>query len=114
MGPNGRTKKALILDCDNTLWQGVLSEDGFDEIKSPRSPYVVAATNVSTPNIRTLPTGAARTGDSTLRLTTQLISGNKTEREVFDSISKVAVNLKYDSNTKAIHKELLRIKQEIN
>jgi len=91
----------------------VLSPDGFDEIKSPRSPYVVAATNVSTPNIRTLPTGAARSGDSTLRLTTQLISGNKTEREVFDSISKVAVNLKYDSNTKAIHKELLRIKQEI-
>jgi len=30
---NGKTKKALILDCDNTLWKGVLGEDGFDKIK---------------------------------------------------------------------------------
>ena len=29
----GRTKKALILDCDNTLWKGILGEDGFDNIK---------------------------------------------------------------------------------
>ena len=33
MGPNGITKKVLILDCDNTLWKGILSEDGFDKIK---------------------------------------------------------------------------------
>ena len=25
-------KKLLILDCDNTLWRGVLGEDGFDKI----------------------------------------------------------------------------------
>lgn len=30
---NGKTKKALIFDCDNTLWKGVLGEDGFDKIK---------------------------------------------------------------------------------
>jgi FkbH-like protein len=30
---NGKTKKALIFDCDNTLWKGVLGEDGFDGIK---------------------------------------------------------------------------------
>ena len=29
---NGKTKKALIFDCDNTLWKGVLGEDGFDGI----------------------------------------------------------------------------------
>ena len=91
----------------------VLSPDGFDEIKSPKSPYVVAATNVSTPNIRTLPTGAARSGDSTLRVTSQLISGDKTLLQSYGELSKVAVNLKYDSNTKVIHKELARIKQEI-
>ena len=30
---NGKSKKALIFDCDNTLWQGILGEDGFDKIK---------------------------------------------------------------------------------
>jgi FkbH-like protein len=29
---NGKTKKALIFDCDNTLWKGVLGENGFDGI----------------------------------------------------------------------------------
>ena len=29
---NGKTKKALILDCDNTLWRGILGEDGHDNI----------------------------------------------------------------------------------
>jgi FkbH-like protein len=34
----GKNKKALILDCDNTLWHGVLGEDGFDGIDlSPES-----------------------------------------------------------------------------
>ena len=30
---NGKTKKALIFDCDNTLWKGILAEDGFDGIE---------------------------------------------------------------------------------
>ena len=29
----GRVRKCLVLDCDNTLWQGILGEDGFDGIK---------------------------------------------------------------------------------
>lgn len=29
---NGKMKKALIFDCDNTLWKGVLGEEGFDNI----------------------------------------------------------------------------------
>jgi FkbH-like protein len=29
----GKAKKALIFDCDNTLWKGTLGEDGFDNIK---------------------------------------------------------------------------------
>ena len=33
MAANGKTKKALIFDCDNTLWHGVLGEDGFDGIE---------------------------------------------------------------------------------
>jgi FkbH-like protein len=28
----GRVKKVLILDCDNTLWGGIIGEDGFDGI----------------------------------------------------------------------------------
>ena len=28
----GKSKKALILDCDNTLWAGVLNEDGKEKI----------------------------------------------------------------------------------
>lgn len=28
----GRAKKCLVLDCDNTLWGGILGEDGFDRI----------------------------------------------------------------------------------
>lgn len=33
MSANGKAKKALIFDCDNTLWKGVLGEDGFDKIE---------------------------------------------------------------------------------
>ncbi len=33
LAPNGKTKKALILDCDNTLWKGIISEDGFSNIE---------------------------------------------------------------------------------
>jgi FkbH-like protein len=29
---NGKLKKALIFDCDNTLWKGILGEDGLEEI----------------------------------------------------------------------------------
>lgn len=29
----GKSKKALILDCDNTLWDGIIGEDGIDGIK---------------------------------------------------------------------------------
>jgi FkbH-like protein len=40
MSVNGKSKKALIFDCDNTLWKGILGEDGFDGIEmSPSSKY---------------------------------------------------------------------------
>ena len=29
----GQSKKVLIFDCDNTLWDGILGEDGFDNIE---------------------------------------------------------------------------------
>lgn len=29
----GRTKKLLVLDCDNTLWKGIIGEDGKDGLK---------------------------------------------------------------------------------
>jgi FkbH-like protein len=35
---NGKAKKALIFDCDNTLWKGILGEDGADGIEmSPKT-----------------------------------------------------------------------------
>lgn len=33
MSANGKTKKVLIFDCDNTLWKGILGENGFDQIE---------------------------------------------------------------------------------
>lgn len=30
---NGISKKCLVLDCDNVLWGGILSEDGIENIK---------------------------------------------------------------------------------
>ena len=33
----GKVKKVLILDCDNTLWGGILGEDGFDSIQMSES-----------------------------------------------------------------------------
>jgi len=33
LSATGRAKKALVFDCDNTLWKGVLGEDGFDGIE---------------------------------------------------------------------------------
>ena len=36
----GKLKKAIIFDCDNTLWKGVIGEDGMDGIDmSPNSKY---------------------------------------------------------------------------
>lgn len=29
---NGKTKKCIVLDCDNVLWSGILSEDGIEGI----------------------------------------------------------------------------------
>ena len=33
LSANGKSKKILIFDCDNTLWKGILGEDGFDNIE---------------------------------------------------------------------------------
>jgi len=33
MGVNGKAKKVLIFDCDDTLWKGILGEDGFKNIE---------------------------------------------------------------------------------
>jgi FkbH-like protein len=30
---NGKTKKVLIFDCDNTLWKGIVGEDGIEKIE---------------------------------------------------------------------------------
>ena len=35
----GRTKKVLVLDCDNTLWGGVVGEDGVDGIELDPNNY---------------------------------------------------------------------------
>jgi len=35
----GMVRKCLVLDCDNTLWGGIIGEDGFDDIQlGPDSP----------------------------------------------------------------------------
>ncbi len=35
----GKSKKALVLDCDNTLWNGIIGEDGMNNIQmSSKSP----------------------------------------------------------------------------
>jgi FkbH-like protein len=33
LGSTGKIKKALIFDCDNTLWRGVIGEDGFNGVE---------------------------------------------------------------------------------
>ena len=33
MAAKGKAKKALIMDCDNTLWHGILGEDGYQSIE---------------------------------------------------------------------------------
>ena len=33
------SKKCLVLDCDNTLWKGVLGEDGIDGIACDKDQY---------------------------------------------------------------------------
>lgn len=37
MSANGKSKKAIIFDCDDTLWKGVLGEEGFDSIEMSSS-----------------------------------------------------------------------------
>ena len=33
MSANGKSKKIVVFDCDNTLWKGVLGEEGFNNIE---------------------------------------------------------------------------------
>ncbi len=35
----GRTKKCVVLDCDNTLWGNVIGEDGLDGIQLDRNEF---------------------------------------------------------------------------
>jgi FkbH-like protein len=42
LSTTGKIKKALIFDCDNTLWKGILGEDGFDNIKIYREVQYLA------------------------------------------------------------------------
>ncbi len=35
----GKTKKCLVLDCDNTLWGGIVGEDGIDGINLDPNTY---------------------------------------------------------------------------
>ncbi len=40
LSQNGKSKKVLVVDCDNTLWKGILGEDGFDNIEmSSKTKY---------------------------------------------------------------------------
>ncbi len=32
LAASGKAKKVLVFDCDNTLWRGIIGEDGFDGI----------------------------------------------------------------------------------
>ncbi|MFZ4590385.1 MAG: HAD-IIIC family phosphatase [Ignavibacteria bacterium] len=32
LGNTGKLKKAIVFDCDNTLWKGILGEDGMEKI----------------------------------------------------------------------------------
>ena len=34
----GRSKKVIVFDCDNTLWHGIIGEDGFNGIEMNDSP----------------------------------------------------------------------------
>lgn len=36
----GSLKKVIILDCDNTLWKGVIGEDGFDNIDMNKDSFL--------------------------------------------------------------------------
>ncbi|HMY34948.1 MAG TPA: HAD-IIIC family phosphatase [bacterium] len=38
-GLKGKTKKCLVLDCDNTLWGGIIGEDGVSSIKLDRDSF---------------------------------------------------------------------------
>lgn len=35
----GKAKKCVVLDCDNTLWGGIIGEDGIDGIKLDKDSY---------------------------------------------------------------------------
>ena len=39
LSANGKSKKAIVFDCDNTLWKGILGEDGFKNIEMSPSTW---------------------------------------------------------------------------
>jgi FkbH-like protein len=42
----GKLKKAIIFDCDNTLWKGIVGEDGFDGIEMSATSKVGYSFNI--------------------------------------------------------------------
>lgn len=36
----GKLKKAIVFDCDNTLWNGIIGEDGIDKIEMSASSHI--------------------------------------------------------------------------
>lgn len=42
LAANGKSKKALIVDCDNTLWKGTVGEDGLNGIEMSSSTSIGA------------------------------------------------------------------------
>ena len=36
----GKSKKAIIMDCDNTLWSGIIGEDGFNKIDMSKNSKI--------------------------------------------------------------------------
>lgn len=36
----GKLKKAIVFDCDNTLWNGIIGEDGIDKIEMSASSHL--------------------------------------------------------------------------
>lgn len=107
----GHGKKVLILDCDNTLWKGIIGEDGFDNIDLDLNSNYGSIYN----DIQWLAKGLLRKG-----VIICLCSKNNEEDvikvldEHNDMIIKKEDIVKIMANWKPKHKNILEISDSLN
>ena len=96
----------------------IISPSGLHDVTDPKGSYIKAAAQSSAINYRGLPTGKSRDSKSGMKLVQQIfapdgkfgIPNNDSFKQFFKEVGVWSMNMKIDTTTQAIEKELKNLK----